>query len=306
VKVLIAEDEPVLRHALEAMLTGWGYEVVVTRDGAEACRFLHDGSCAMAVLDWMMPGMNGLEVCREVRRSGIQPYVYLLLLTARDRRQDIVAGLEAGADDYLVKPFDAHELKARLLAGRRIIDLQTELIAARESLRYRALHDALTGLWNHGAICELLARELARSQREGRPVGVALADIDHFKRVNDAHGHLAGDAILRAVSRRLVEALRPYDAVGRYGGEEFLIVLPGCDVDLAGPLGERLRCAVASKPMEVDGTFLTVSISLGMTASVPGMAADASTLIRTADAALYRGKEGGRNCVAIAPLPTRA
>jgi diguanylate cyclase (GGDEF)-like protein len=299
-KVLVAEDEPVLRCALESLLTDWGYEVVMTRDGNEACRLLCGaGDCDMAVLDWLMPGMDGLQVCREVRRSSLKQYVYLLLLTVKDQREDIVEGLEAGADDYLIKPFDAHELRARLKAGQRIIDLQTELIAAREALRHQATHDALTGLWNRAAIRDMLKRELARSQRERQPVGVALADIDHFKQINDAYGHLSGDAVLQQTAWRLGESLRPYDAVGRYGGEEFLVLLPGCGLEDAANLGERLRQSVCSTPVNLHGMSVPVTISLGITAGLGTDPEDFALLVDAADRALYRSTRNGRNRVEV-------
>jgi diguanylate cyclase (GGDEF)-like protein len=196
----------------------------------------------LAILDWMMPGLDGVEVCRKVRQAGGAPYVYLIMLTGRAERRDVVQGMGAGADDYLSKPFDEQELRVRLRAGRRIVDLQ-------EALRTLATRDALTGTWNRRAILEILRRELARGAREGTPVGVVLADLDHFKRVNDTLGHLTGDAVLSEAARRIGAALRPYDALGRYGGEEFLIVLPGCDPEGASQVAERVRGRVAEAPV---------------------------------------------------------
>ena len=208
----------------------WGYEVTAAHSGTEAWEVLQaEDAPRVALLDWMMPGIDGLEICRRVRARSSQPYVYIMLLTANDKVGNLVEGLESGADDYLTKPFHPQELRARLRVGLRMLELESSLVEARENLRFKASHDALTSIWNRGAIIELLERELSRARRDGSSVGILLADIDHFKRINDTRGHLVGDEVLRAVTGRLKGEVRSYDAVGRYGGEEFLILLPGCD-----------------------------------------------------------------------------
>jgi diguanylate cyclase (GGDEF)-like protein len=248
----------------------------------------------------MMPGMSGVEVCRQVRRQPEEPYIYVILLTAKGQKQDIVEGLDAGADDYLTKPFDAHELRARLRAACRIVELQQQLISAREELRVQATRDALTGIWNRGGILEILNRELARAEREKTSVGVILADLDHFKEINDIYGHLAGDAVLREAVRKMRSAIRVYDTMGRYGGEEFLIVMAGCDTIGAPKLAERIRAAVGNGPIEIfEGTF-PVTVSLGVAVSEGALLAE--SIIRAADLALYRAKNGGRNRVELAAL----
>src|ERR1039457_5944450 len=192
-KVLAAEDNPVFQSMLRALLTKWDYDVVPARDGIEASRILESADPPrLAILDWMMPGMDGVELCRRVRAAAREPYIYILLLTARTESQDLVDGMEAGADDYLTKPFNAHELRVRLRAGRRILDLQEELMAAREALRDLATHDGLTGLLNRVTILDALRTELGRAARERRPVSLLMVDLDHFKLVNDTHGHVAG------------------------------------------------------------------------------------------------------------------
>src|SRR5260370_18093475 len=173
----------------------------------------------------MMPELDGPGVCREIRKNKNQSYVYTVLLTSRGEKEDIVTGLEAGADDYLTKPFDAEDLKARLRAGQRILDLEDRLVEARESMRFQATHDLLTSLWNRSVIVELLLREVHRYGRERNCTAVLMCDIDHFKSVNDSLGHAAGEDVLREVSRRLRTSVRSYDMVGCYGGEEFLLVL---------------------------------------------------------------------------------
>jgi diguanylate cyclase (GGDEF)-like protein len=222
-------------------------------------------------------------------------YVYVILLTSKSRGEDVVAGMEAGADDYVAKPFDANELKVRLRAGRRILDLVAELVRARELLADKATRDSLTSLWNRGAILEALDREMARSDRENAPLGILMADIDLFKHVNDTFGHLAGDAVLRETARRMLAARRPYDAVGRYGGEEFLILAPGCGMEAARSVGERMRAAIAAEPMNTADGLIPVTMSLGAACHLPRGGGTAEALLRTADEALYRAKANGRN-----------
>lgn len=300
---LIADDDPVSRHLLEAFLVKLGYEVVVACDGAEAEAVLEqEDAPKLAILDWMMPVMDGVELCREIRRRPERPYVYIVLLTAKDRRQDILQGLEAGADDYLTKPFDAQELKARVRAGRRILDLQDELIRAREALREQATHDNLTCLWNRAGVLDIMERELNRAQREGTPLGLIMADLDHFKRVNDTYGHLAGDAVLLEAARRMLSSVRPYDSIGRYGGEEFLVVLPGCDALDAVNHAERLRACISAEPIQTPQESIPVTLSLGVAAAEETIEADLDSLLRTVDAALYRAKNRGRNRVELVTI----
>lgn len=297
-KVLVADDDDVFRHLLQTRLSAWDYRVTAVRDGRAAWDVLQSEDAPdLVVLDWVMPNMDGDQVCRLLRQRAQSRYTYVLLLTAKRDRGDLLRGLEAGADDYLSKPFDPAELKARLNTGRRIIHLQNELIAAREAMRRQATRDALTGTWNHAAILEILDRELGRARRGGLPVGVALADLDHFKAVNDTHGHLAGDAVLREVSSRLLQTMRPDDLIGRYGGEEFLIVLPGCDAAATARVCERLRSRVSGEAVGHEGVWIGVTASLGATVFAMPYEADAVALLRAADVALYRAKAKGRDRV---------
>jgi diguanylate cyclase (GGDEF)-like protein len=243
----------------------------------------------------MMPGLEGTQVCERIRKEPNRPYVYILLLTARTQREDILKGLESGADDYLTKPFDAQELRARLQVGQRILSLQNHLIEAREELLFQATHDALTGLANRGVILEALHRERSRQSRIGGSFGVVLADLDHFKYVNDQHGHLVGDAVLRELARRMRAAVRPYDVVGRYGGEEFLMIVPSSDARGTMGLAERIRKSVEERPVQTDAGEIHMTISLGVAVADPVVPVDAQALLQVADDALYRAKDRGRN-----------
>jgi diguanylate cyclase (GGDEF)-like protein len=294
-RILIADDDPVSRRLLEGTLTRLGHEVEAVSDGARAAdRLLESDGPRLAILDWMMPGLDGLAVCRAVRAREA-PYVYVILLTARDRRSDLVEALDAELDDFLTKPFDAVELRARVRAGARVLEMQQHLLDAKQALEYEATHDRLTGLFNRARIVDELRAEVARSQRTDDPVAVLMIDLDHFKRVNDEHGHATGDRVLRHAAAQLRFGLREYDRIGRYGGEEFLVVLPGATDVMAREVAERTRRTVeqaarsASLPCDV-----TVSAGVSWTGRAGH---DVDALIQSADEALYRAKAGGRNRV---------
>jgi diguanylate cyclase (GGDEF)-like protein len=300
-RTLIADDDPISRRLLEAMLAHWGYHVISCPDGETALETLRrEEDVELIILDWMMPGLSGMQVCQAVRDMPGKPYAYILLLTARDRTEDLVVALEGGADDYLTKPYKPQELKARLHAGRRILDLQRELRAARDALHIQATRDPLTGLLNRRAIMETLDQELARAQREATALCIAMADVDRFKSINDTHGHQAGDAVLCETARLLQHTIRPYDAVGRYGGEEFLLVFPGCDAARGLQAGNRIRERMEQATFSSCDATLCATLSMGI-AGLSGArdAMDAGTLLRTADAALYRAKQQGRNRVEL-------
>ena len=300
---MIAEDDPVSRRILEATLTKWGYEVVVTADGEQAWEVMRqDGAPNLAILDWMMPGMKGTEVCRRIRsHSDRTPsYAYIVLLSTKAQKQDLIHGMDAGADDYLIKPFDPGELQVRLAAAKRMLDLQAELLETQEALRHEALHDSLTGLWNRSAILEILQNEVVRARRQGTSVGVIIADLDHFKRINDTCGHLAGDTTLRKATEIMQSKLRRYDTIGRYGGEEFLIVIPGCNVTAAGKRAELIRRCLAETAIPLEGRDVSLTACLGVAAAGPDATDDLDVLIQAADAAMYRAKRAGRNRVELA------
>lgn len=302
-RILIAEDSSSSRLALERTLAKWGYEVLACKDGTHAWEELqHPDAPRLAILDWMMPGYSGPEICRMLRTRSPDTYTYILLLTSKALKEDLIEGLESGADDYITKPFDFQELNVRLRTGLRILKLQGELLAAQEAMRELAMRDALTGLWNRRSILDVLEREQSRAGREGSPVGVLMLDLDHFKQVNDVYGHLAGDDVLREAGRRLLASVRPYDGVGRYGGEEFLVVLPGCDENAILSRAEAMRQAIADEPFHPGELSLPITASFGATVFVPGQSYTSSHLIHIADEGLYRAKDLGRNCVVFIPL----
>lgn len=300
-RILIADDELVSRRLLQKTLERAGYEVSAVANGRlaadELCK--SDGP-KLALLDWLMPELDGLGVCREVRKRKEHSYVYMILLTSKEKKEDVVAGLESGADDYLTKPFDPEELKARLRTGMRILDLEDHLIEAREQMRFQATHDALTSLWNRGVVMELLGRELTRSHREGKCTAILLGDLDHFKRINDTYGHLAGDEVLKQTAKRLLSSVRSYDFVGRYGGEEFLVVLNNCDPVYGLMRAEEIRKIIAGRPVQTSGGLIPVTMSLGLLHSQEWGYRRVEELLQEVDAALYSAKEAGRNCVRVA------
>jgi diguanylate cyclase (GGDEF)-like protein len=295
-RVLVAEDDPISRRRLEKRLAEWGYEVVTVDDGGQAWSVLQDSQPPpLAVLDWMMPILDGPEICRRLRRSEAPSYTYVLLLTGKNAKEDVIEGLEAGADDYVTKPFDVQELEVRLRIGRRIIAMQAEL-------QLRATRDPLTMAWNRGATIDMLTRETSRATHTGAPISVVLSDVDHFKRVNDEYGHLAGDEVLQETVRRMSDSMRPYDMVGRYGGEEFLMILPGCDETGAATVAERLRAGVAGGAFTALGREIPVTSSFGVAELAAGETVHG--LLLRADEALYAAKRAGRNRVVVAERGT--
>jgi two-component system cell cycle response regulator len=303
-KILVADDDSISRRLMQRILQRSGYEVVTAADGMEAARELRKpNGPRLALVDWMMPQLDGPALCREMRGRCEDPYVYIILLTAKEQNADIVEGLEAGADDYLTKPCQPAELRARLHTGRRILQLEDTLIEAREEMRFKATHDALTSLWDRGAILALARAAMNRSWLESFSTSLILCDIDHFKQINDDYGHLAGDEVLQEASSRLRAALRSTDAVGRYGGEEFLLVLSGCARDQLKALGEQVRRSFDTRPFVTTYGTMPVSLSAGAVTiedwdgSIP-----IEHYLNAADAALYEAKRAGRNRVALADV----
>jgi two-component system chemotaxis response regulator CheY len=290
-QVLIVDDDRIQRLILRNQLLQLGYEVSEAADGAIAWTQLEHQPSPIVITDWMMPQLDGPALIARIRAAAFPGYTYVILLTSRDDRTDVVAGLDAGADDYLTKPCDSHELRARVVIGARIVDLEHRLRMARDT-------DALTGLDNRGVITASAEAELARTQRSGTPLSVALLDVDHFKQVNDQHGHQAGDQALRLIAAEAREQVRPYDLVGRWGGEELLLLLAGTTLQEATSIAERVRATLAATPLtRADGRQIALTASLGVASTETSGEHTLEALVRDADAALYRAKAAGRNCV---------
>ena len=299
-QVLVAEDSPVYRQLLSSYLEEWGFPFIVAKDGSEAWRFLQRSDCPkLVLLDWVLPDIDGVELCRRIRLADSEKaYSYVILLTGKDGKSDLLEAMEAGADDYLVKPFDQLELKARLLVGKRIVELHEQLVSAKDSMRFAATHDSLTGILNRGEVFCSLGRELERAKRSRKPVTIILADVDHFKNVNDTLGHPFGDQVLKEIASRLRAKMRVYDSLGRYGGEEFLLVLPDCDSVSALVRADELRKCIGSEPIAFSRMSRSVTVSMGVAVSSDHATGDITALLNQADQGLYAAKQDGRDRVA--------
>jgi len=298
--ILIAEDDPVSSRLLQRALENWGHTVVAAVNGAEAWNIFQQNRAQMVITDWMMPELDGPGLCRRIRaaQEGSFDPAYVIMLTSRDSSEDLETGLEAGAHDFIAKPFQQAELRARLRNGERQLTLQGQLNAAREQMRELAMTDPLTRLLNRRAAIDALRRDEDRMRRERRPLGVVMVDLDHFKAVNDRHGHAAGDALLQKVAECLRSCVRGGDYVARWGGEEFLMALPGADPIQCAEVAERCRGVIAKHRQKLeDGQIINVTASFGG-ASTEGLdREDLMSLIQNADKALYLAKESGRNRV---------
>jgi two-component system cell cycle response regulator len=296
-RILIAEDDFTSRTMLAGVLKKKGYDVVVTVDGAEAWDALRKPDApALAVLDWMMPEMDGVEVVRRVRALQAERPPYIILLTAKGEKADIISGLGVGANDYLAKPFDPGELHARIEVGRRMVEMQAAVSDSRDALAHQATHDPLTGMLNRRAILERLREEFARVRRHGDFLAVGICDVDHFKRVNDTHGHQTGDEVLCELTRILRKSIREYDSVGRIGGEEFLVIFPMKAGMNCTTIFGRLCAKVAESGFTTRSGVLSVTVSIGV--ACVAIKSTADELLAAADAALYIAKNEGRNRVA--------
>jgi diguanylate cyclase (GGDEF)-like protein len=298
VPVLVVDDSPVQRLILTECLLERGFQPIVIENGEEALIALQAPDAPrLVIVDWELPGMSGLEVCRSIRASKAERYTYILMLTSKPDAAHVVTGLESGADDFVREPFDPAELSARLATGCRILQLEEQLVTARDELHRLAMYDSLTGLLNRGAILDYLRREIARATRQQLPVGLMILDLDYFKGINDTFGHLAGDQVLGRVGNLLQSCFRSYDAAGRFGGEEFLVVIPNCGyVDLK-QRAESVCLSMANLPLEFDGRPCLLTVSIGIATCDPLREESLEGLLQRADSALYEAKRYGRNRV---------
>jgi diguanylate cyclase (GGDEF)-like protein len=297
--VLAVDDASIQRFLLKNCLEKRGFRPIIVEDGEKALAVLNSPDAPrLVVLDWELPGISGLEICRHIRSTQAERYTYIVLLTGRSELADIVAGLESGADDFICKPFKPAELAARLSTGCRILELQEQLIAARDANHRLAMYDSLTGLLNRRAILERLEKELARAGRQKTVLGVMILDLDHFKAINDSFGHLFGDEVLRRIGAILPTVLRPYDAAGRFGGEEFLILMPDCGYADLQRRADEVRLSIAGCKIKYEGQECQQTVSIGLTTFDPEFPPCSMTLLHLADAALYEAKRAGRNRIA--------
>jgi len=296
-RILVADDDAAHRRVIERRLGDWGFTPIGVGDGAAALAVLEkDTAPRLALVHARLPGGDGPALCHHLREDDTRPYTYVILFGADASRPAQLAALRAGADDYLPSPIDAELLQLRLRAARRVADLQEQLSAAREAMRFQSEHDGMTGLPSRARLTQSLEAELDRSRRFDTPVAVLMCDVDHFKQVNETFGHGVGDYVLRAIAARLRAGVRRYDTIGRHGGEEFAAVLPGCDRTIALEVAERLRAGVAATPVDSPAGQVRVTVSIGVATSEVHPAR-AELLLAAAEAALYRAKRSGRNRV---------
>ena len=299
-KILIAEDDNVTRHILEKSVTEMDFEVVSCKNGHDAWKILQsENPPHLLILDWMMPGMDGLEICRKVREQAKEPYTFILLLTSKGEQDDFVKGMEAGADDYVVKPFNHNDLRVRLKAGRRIVELNEELLYVRDNLEKQATHDKLTGLYNRHFMVEILEKEFSRALRHQSDLSCLLLDLDNFKDVNDTFGHTFGDLVLREFSAGLEQNIRKSDISIRYGGEEFMVLLPNTGIAGAQNIAEKIRATCEKKRYDDGHNSTTVTVSIGIASIKQHQLIDDKEIVACADKALYRSKAEGRNRITV-------
>ena len=294
--ILVADDSPVYRKIVEQTLAEEDCVIAFAQTGSQAIRLFEHGHPDLVITDWNMPDLTGIELCRRIRETQSASYTYVIILTGRAEKENVVKGLSAGADDYLTKPFDRDEFLARIRVGRRLIDLHRQIEAKNRLLEELALTDSLTGLPNRRAVEGWAARQLSGAARHGFPFWVVLTDLDHFKRINDTYGHDAGDEVIKAVAEILQSHKRASDIAGRLGGEEFALILPEATLDRAASAAERLRQLVADRVVIADGRAISVTISIGVSvchADTSGI----DELLKQADVALYQAKLSGRNRV---------
>jgi len=302
-RILVAEDSPVIRKIIAGTLEGAGYEVVIACNGREAYERFKDGDFHMVITDWVMPEMEGAELCRRIRKECADRYVYIILLTGLDSKADVHAGLESGADDYLIKPVEPDQLMARIRTGERIFNLEKHVHDSSVQLAGGFRTDPLTGVLSSTAILEILDREIERASREERPLSVIRFSIDHLDEVAEIHGRAVADKVLAAAGGRARKVTRPYDTLGRLDDGSFLAILPGPGAAEAGEIAERIRAAFAAQPIAIAKKNIEITLSLGVTEFSPSADASSKILLERTQETLEQAIEDGRNCVSVAPPP---
>lgn len=301
-KILVIENSPITLQLIERNLHSWGYDVISYSSEEECQSIILSEDCPrVALLDWSTQEVDGLELCRMIRGRNKDSYIYTILLSSKNKPEDLVKGLDAGADDYITKPFNTHELQVRIRTGERIIQLQNDLLETRELLQQAAITDTLTGLFNRRALYQHVQQELIRSRRSESPFGLIMIDIDHFKLINDSYGHIVGDHVLKEASLRIQNSIREYDVAGRYGGEEFLVQTPDCNKSSTLRIAERIRLCFEQSPFLVSEHSIPVTVSAGyMCVNGKAFDYDIEQLIHHIDKALYKAKGNGRNRIECA------
>lgn len=299
-KVLIADDDKISRLLVKNLLTSIGYEVLESEDGERAWQILQEESIQLLVIDWVMPKIEGPELCRRLRAWKGEDYHYIIVLTGRNNSEDIVAGLQAGADDYITKPFLPQEFTMRLKIARRMLELRQAMKEALEDQHHMAQHDILTGILNQKEIVNVLEKEIHRAKRQNSKLSVIMGDVDNFRQINEMYGNAAADAVLAEIGKRMKDSLRIYDTVGRYGGDEFLLVMPGCSIDEARLIARRILNVIKNQPVLYYNKDISVTVSLGLAGNNSPGDADVKGLIEAANSAMRQAQENGHNCYEVA------
>jgi len=300
--ILVADDSPVYRKIVEQTLAEEDCVIAFAQTGSQAIRLFEHGHPDLVITDWNMPDLTGIELCRRIRETQSASYTYVIILTGRAEKENVVKGLSAGADDYLTKPFDRDEFLARIRVGRRLIDLHRQIEAKNRLLEELALTDSLTGLPNRRAVEGWAARQLSGAARHGFPFWVVLTDLDHFKRINDTYGHDAGDAVLKQFAGILRTHTRLSDMSARIGGEEFLLALTHASPEGIVVVLDRMRAQLAAAPLQWKGETIKVTASFGVAGFCGSRAPELRQLVKQADDALYRAKDAGRNRIELVPI----
>ncbi|MGA1845536.1 GGDEF domain-containing response regulator [Deferribacter abyssi] len=294
-KVLVADDDKDAREVLSAFLSKLNYKVYEASNGIDAFELIKNNNISIALIDWIMPGLNGVDLCQKIRELNLNHYVYVIIVTGKSDKDDTLEALHKGADDYIVKPFSFKELKVRLFSAERIIKLENKLKEAYEKLYNETIHDFLTGILNRRSIINELNNLYRQPEVE---IGLIIIDIDNFKNINDTYGHLVGDEVLKDISRIISQTLRKTDFVGRYGGEEFLVILPYLNINESYKIAERIRKNIENNSFHIGNLELKITVSLGV--SSVKKYENLNDALEAADKALYNAKKSGKNKTIIA------